>query len=247
MPSKSGWIFMPNKLIFCHLLTRLCIFKADIQCLSSLFKKAVIAFCMLSLGMISRLVSAEDTLQTVMVRMKPSSAVTINYQETRYLSLMTDKWTGSGSFYALLPDTMIKEQRLPTRELMAIKGGQMYYLNQESGQKHQGELSVDDNSTAHIEVFKGLINGNIEALKSRFTIDFVSHSSGWTITLSPLKQTPSESTFKIIMQGLPEQAAKRLEIIMPDGDRSEFLIRQADSGEASKTSALKSLDLLGAN
>ena len=57
----------------------------------------------------------------------------------------------------------------------------------------------------------------------------------------------SENTFKVIMLGLPEQAAKRLEIIMPDGDHTEFLLRQANSDEASKISALKLLDLLGAN
>jgi hypothetical protein len=223
------------------------IFKTSIRFFSYSIQEVGATFFMLFLGLISQFASADDTLQKVMVRMKPASAVTINYQETRHLSMMTDKWTGSGSFYALLPDTMIKEQRLPTRELMAIKGGQMYYFNQESGQKHQGELTIDDNSTAYIEVLKGLMNGNLEALKSRYTIDFASHATGWTISLSPLKQSPSENTFKVIMHGLPEQAAKRLEIIMPDGDHTEFLLRQANSDEASKISALKLLDLLRAN
>ncbi len=233
---KSHYPFQPES-----------IFKAVIPCFSFSFQEVGTVFFMLSLGLISQFASADDTLQKVMVRMKPANAVTINYQETRHLSMMTGKWTGSGSFYALLPDTMIKEQRLPTRELMAIKGGQMYYFNQETGQKHQGELSDDESQIAYIDVFKGLMNGDLEALKSRYTIDFASHATGWTISLSPLKQPPSENTFKVIMHGLPEQAAKRLEIIMPDGDHTEFLLRQANSDQASKISALKLLDLLGAN
>lgn len=188
--------------------------------------------------------AGEDTLQTVMARMKPDSAVAINYRETRYLSLMTEKWTGFGYFYALLPDVMIKEQQRPEQELMAIKGAELYYFNQHSGQKNQGELT-EDNPDSHAAVFKGLMNGDQAYLKSLYDIEFVSKPVGWTITLTDPNK--AEAGYKVIMQGLPGQAANKLELFMPDGDRTEYWLSPATSGEAIKTKIQHLLDLLGAD
>jgi hypothetical protein len=189
----------------------------------------------------------EDTLQSIMSRMKPDSATSIHYQENRYLSLMTDKWTGSGSFYAVLPDIMIKEQQLPEKELMAIRGNALYYFNQESGQKHQGEITDLDNQTQYIAAFKALLNGDLASLTKLYNIEFIGKPSVWTITLSAKKNEASNEGIKIIMQGPPEEAANRLELIMADGDRTEYLLGLANSGEAVKSTVKTLFDLLGAN
>ena len=217
-----------------------------VSCKSSLLP-LISVFFMLIVWSIPKPAVCEDTLQSVMSRMKPDSAVAISYQENRYLSLMSDKWTGSGSFYALLPDVMIKEQQQPEKELMAIRGNDFYYLNQESGQKHQGEMADQDGPAAYIAAFKGLMNGDLNSLTKLYDIDFIAKSSGWIITLITKKNDASNEGIKIIMQGPPEQAANKLELIMADGDRTEFLLGLASSGEAVKLRVITLFNSLGAN
>jgi len=189
----------------------------------------------------------EDSLQTVMSRMKPEGMVAINYREDRYLKLMSEKWTGSGCFYATLPDVMIKEQQLPEKELMAIKGSELYYFNQESGRKHQGEVTEQDSMVAYTTAFKGLMNGDLTYLETLYEIGFAAKPSGWSIVLTPKNDPESESGFKVIMQGAPEQAADKLELVMADGDRTEYRLSPAKSGEEVGSKIQNLLELLGAD
>ncbi|NOT10551.1 MAG: outer membrane lipoprotein carrier protein LolA [Methylococcaceae bacterium] len=188
----------------------------------------------------------EDNLQSVMARMKPDQAVIIDYQEHRYMRMMSAPWTGSGHFYALLPDTMLKEQLHPEKELMAIRGHNLYYFNPANNQKHQTELSDQDSPAAHIAAFKGLMNGDLTSLKTLYDVGFSAKSSGWLITLTP-QNTDSETAIKIIMQGRPEQAANKLELLMTDGDRTEFLLGRVHSGADIKLKATQLFDLLSAD
>jgi hypothetical protein len=193
-----------------------------VSCKPSL-KQLIAVFFMLLVWSIPKLAVCADTLQSVMSRMKPDSAVAINYQENRYLSLMSDKWRGSGRFYALFPDVMIKEQQQP--------------------EKHQGEMTDTDSPAAYIAAFKGLINGDSSSLTKLYDIEFIANSSGWTITLITKKSDTSNEGIKIIMQGPPEQAANKLELIMADGDRTEFLLGPTNSGEAVKSRTIDLIDL----
>lgn len=236
---------MPNKLKCSGSTDR------HIVCNARSFKSPLLQFGAVFLPLLLLLVpgfaACDDTLQSVMARMKPESAIAIDYQETRYMSMMSDKWTGSGCFYALLPDIMIKEQFSPVKELMGIKGKELYYFNQQSGQKHQAELTEQESQIAYIDVFKGLMNGDLQSLKLLYDIEFAKHPTGWKITLTPKKNNDSEDGFKVIMQGPPEQVANKLELIMADGDHTEFLLGPASSGEAIKLKTMKLFDLLGEN
>jgi hypothetical protein len=209
--------------------------------------KIFAAFCFLFACSTPKQAAGEDSLQTVMARMKPEGMVAINYREDRYLKLMSDKWTGSGCFYALLPDVMIKEQQLPEKELMAIKGSELYYFNQENGKKHQGEVTEQDSMVAYTTAFKGLMNADLTYLKTLYEIGFTAKPSGWSIALTPKNHSASESSFNVIMQGPPEQAADKLELIMADGDRTEYRLSPAKSGEEVRLKISKLLELLGAD
>jgi hypothetical protein len=210
-------------------------------------KQLITVFFILVVWSITKPAFCEDTLQSVMARMKPEGAVAINYQENRYLSLMSDKWTGEGRFYALLPDVMIKEQQLPEKELMAIRGNDLYYFNQENGQKHQGQVTDQNSQTAYVAAFKGLMNGDVDFLTHLYDIEFIAKPSGWIITLNTKKKDASSDRIQVIMQGQPEQVANKLELIMEDGDHTEFLLGRASSGETVKLTVTRLFDLLGAN
>ena len=68
---------------------------------------------------------AQDTIESVMQRMKPETAVQIPYQETRTMGLFDEDWQGSGYLYAAIPGIMLKQQLKPDRELMAAEASQL--------------------------------------------------------------------------------------------------------------------------
>jgi outer membrane lipoprotein-sorting protein len=188
----------------------------------------------------------EENLQSVIGRMQSKRAVAIPYQETRYLSLMSEKWTGSGNFYALPPDTMIKAQSSPEKELMAIKGPDLYYFNQKTGQKHHATVSEEASLMAHISLFKSLMNGELEALQQHYQFNFSTRPAAWLVTLTPKKASESETGFQVIMQGIAGQSANKLELIMTDGDRIEYRLDTAHESPAIKLKIQQLVDLLGA-
>ncbi|NOT84276.1 MAG: outer membrane lipoprotein carrier protein LolA [Methylococcaceae bacterium] len=200
----------------------------------------------LLLTLLSCNASAKDSLDSVMARMKPTQAISITYQETRTLGLLSDTWKGSGSFYAVLPDIMLKEQLTPEKEIMGIKGAQLYYYHPGNDQKHQSELEDEDAVSFQVAAFKGLMNGDLAFLKTRYALEFTTTASGWSLTLTPKQTNDSETATKMIMRGLPEQVANKLELLLADGDRTEYRLTPALQGAAVKTKVQQLLTVLEA-
>jgi outer membrane lipoprotein-sorting protein len=201
-------------------------------------------FFSLLIGLITPAAFAEDTLQSVMARMKPAQAVSIHYQETRALGLLSEPWKGTGTFYAFLPDIMLKEQQRPEKELMGIKGSTLYYYHPGNDQKHQGELDDEAAEDDQVAAFKGLMNGDLTFLRSRYTLEFSTKPTGWRLTLIPLHAADNDKNTQIIMQGLPGRVANKLELILSDGDRTEYTLTPAMQGEAVKVKVTQLLAVL---
>lgn len=171
---------------------------------------------------------AEDTLTALMQRMQSDTAVKIAYSETRTLELMESPWLGSGYMYSLPPDLMIREQLLPERVLMAVKGEQMFYYDPSENVRRQGEMDYDSPLTLNLTVFKALINADENLLHKVYRVDFASREQGWIMTLKP-KQS-KESGFSIVISGPAGQQANRIEVKQPDGDSSEFALHKDAEG-----------------
>ncbi len=139
----------------------------------------------LTLILCATFAAAKDSLESVMARMKPSEAVSINYQETRVLGMLSENWKGTGTFYAVLPDVMLKEELTPEKEVMGIKASHLYYYHLGNDQKHQGELDDDEAMSFQISAFKGLMNGDLAFLKARYQLEFKTTVNGWQLTLTP--------------------------------------------------------------
>lgn len=200
----------------------------------------------LALALLMRPVVAKDSLETVMARMKPTQAVSIHYQETRVLGMLSDTWKGKGTFYALLPDIMLKEQTSPEKEIMGIKAAQLYYYNIGQNQKHQAELDDDEAMGFQVAAFKGLMNGDLAFLKSRYQLEFKTTPTGWLLTLSPRVTEGESAAAQVMMRGLPEQVANKLELVLADGDRTEYTLIPAAQGAPVKAKVQELLMLLDA-
>jgi outer membrane lipoprotein-sorting protein len=170
-------------------------------------------------------VYAEDSFSTVMARMKPQEAVSIHYEEVRHLELLDKPWQGSGFLYALPPDRMIKEQWKPNREIMGADGKRLYYYDPSNDVRHSAEMRSDDPMSTHLDAFRALLNGNRELIDSLYRVEFYSAPERWQLTLTAKAREAGAAPAKIVISGLPEQPADKIEMRQADGDRSELSLR----------------------
>lgn len=168
-------------------------------------------------------VLAEDSVASLLQLMKSDSAVKTAYHETRTLELFDQPWQGSGYMYSLAPDLMIREQILPQRLLMGIKGNQMFYFDPENNIRHQGEMTEDNPLSLNIAVFKAFINADETLLRRMYLIELKSTEYRWVMTLKAKQQ--SQTDFSIVVSGLPNQQIDTLIIQQADGDLSEFMLK----------------------
>lgn len=178
---------------------------------------------------------AEESLTSLMQGMKSETATRIAYKETRTLELIDQPWKGSGFMYSLPPDLMVKEQLLPKRVLMGVKGDKIFYFDQEKGFHHQGELDENDPMSLNIAVFKALINADEALLRSLYQVDFANEANGWTMTLKP--KNNSEGGFSTLVSGTTSQQIDKISMKQADGDRSDFALRKDASGDRVKNIA----------
>ena len=190
--------------------------------------KWIISSLVLNLLLFNQQVIAEDYLSAVMARMQHQSAVKIRYKEIRHLELMDEPWQGSGYLYALSPDLMIKEQWYPQKEIMAVNADKLYYYDPVNNRRHQSQMTADNPLSLNIAVFKALINHDKGLLEEYYQIEFCSKAEQWLLTLIPKQQT---ALAKIVVTGLPEQAANTISIYQKDGDYNEFSLKKEGEGE----------------
>ena len=175
---------------------------------------------------------AQDTLEAVMQRMKPETAVQIAYQETRYMDLFDKDWQGSGYLYAATPNTLLKQQIKPELELMAAQGSQLIYHKPATHTYHQMQLDESNPMTASLVAFKAMLTGNLVVLRQLYKLKFSTSESSWKLEMIAKEHESDAAPLKIIMQGISEQAANNMQVILPDGDRSSYVLSQPQQGLA---------------
>ena len=207
-------------------------------------KRCFSIFLMSLIGLAANDVVAEDSVSTLMQRMKSDTAVKIAYQETRMLELMEQPWEGSGYMYSMPPDLMIREQLQPQRLLMGVKADEIFYYDPVNDVRHQGEMDAGDTLSLNLAVFKALINADEALLHSLYQVEFSTEGQGWEMTLK--KKHEIDSGFSIVVSGLAGQQVDKVSIKQADGDSSEFLLQKNNSGNAiNKTVQQLYQELLG--
>lgn len=172
-----------------------------------------------------------------MQAMKSDQATRIAYKETKTLELMDQPWKGSGFMYSLPPDLMVKEQLLPKRVLMGIKGDKMFYFDQKNNFRHQGELDSNDLISLNVAVFKALITADEALLHSMYQVNFTSTLKGWSMNLQP--KNNNELGFSTLVSGATNQQIDKISIKQADGDSSDFTLQKDASGKRVKNIATR--------
>jgi len=167
---------------------------------------------------------AEETLSSLMQKLKSTPKAKVAYEETRKMQLMSEPWKGSGYLYSLPPELMIREQLEPQRLVMGIKGNTALYYDPKENIRQQIELDGDNELSVPLGMFKALVNADEALLRSLFNIEFISKAQIWTMALQPIKKAGPIT--KIVITGLSGQRANKIDIQQEDGDSSEFILKE---------------------
>jgi len=172
-------------------------------------------------------VYAVETPESVLARMKPQTIVKIHYREIRYLELLDQPWKGSGYFY-VFPDGMIKEQWYPQRQIMAVNASKLYYFDPFADVRYQGEM--EDDTGGQAVAFKGLMAGDVKLLQKFFQIDFQNRNKIWVLTLFPKQPKLAEQLSRVVISGVNNQPANKIEVFLADGDRHVMQLQTEEQG-----------------
>lgn len=189
----------------------------------------------------SMLCLAEETIDSVMQRMQPETAVQIAYQETRYMGLFDEDWQGSGYLYAAIPGIMLKQQVTPEIELMAAEQRLLSYHKPATSTYHQTQLDESNSMMASLVAFRAMLTGNLLSLRQLYQLKFSATQAGWKLEMTAKEHEADEDPVKIIMQGLNDHAANSMHVILPDGDSSQYVLSQPQQGAVIKAELVELL------
>jgi len=197
----------------------------------------------------STLVMGQDSLNSVVSRIKSNAVSAIAYKETRALGLFVEQWKGSGVFYTTAQGTLIKQQIQPEPEIMGVIGNQLYYYKAEGEKRYQTEMDDSDAMVLPVIAFKGLMNGDLKYLRQYYDVDFTAKKQQWTLLLTAQYFEPEEGeqATTVTMQGFSGKLAHKLEIHTADGDKSEFNLSPVKQTEEIKADITRLSKLLKGN
>ncbi len=174
----------------------------------------------------------ELELQALLARIRQSGSAEFHYQETRKLELASSPWQGQGTMLSGADGSLVKQQLQPTRVIMAIAKGQMYYWDSEQQQRHTAPLGQSGQASELITVFIAILQGHADELKSSY--DFVpeQHGKRWTLRLTPKPGLSNEDDASIIeISGDDDEHKRQVLIRQPDGESTEYRMVKTAEGQ----------------
>ncbi|MFI3184933.1 MAG: outer membrane lipoprotein carrier protein LolA [Methylococcaceae bacterium] len=177
------------------------------------------------------LFGSESELQALLARIHQTGPAEFRYEETRTLELTSSPWQGQGNMLSGADGSLVKQQLQPTRVIMAIAGGRMYYWDSEQSQRHTAALGQSGQADELITVFIAILQGQAEQLKS--TYDFVpeNHGKHWTLRLTPKPGSGNEDAATIEISGDEDANKQQVLIRQPDGESTEYRMVKTSEGQ----------------
>jgi hypothetical protein len=178
----------------------------------------------------------EPELQALLARIRQNGSAEFHYEETRKLELASSPWQGEGNMLSSVDGSLVKQQLKPTRILMAIAEGRMYYWDPEQNQRHTASLGQSGQAADLITVFIAILQGHADELKPSYDFIAEQHSKHWTLRLTPKLDQNDENTSIIEISGDEDENKRQILIRQPDGESTEYRMTKTSEGRKPESS-----------
>ncbi len=159
-----------------------------------------------------------STLEDLMRVMATTPGVVAEFTETKHLALLEAPLQTRGTLYFIPPDRMARYTSYPGVSALIIDGDRLIFDDESGGDR----IDLGANAVARIfvENFIVLFNGDLEALRSRYSPEFTVAGDSWSLALVPRGDPLAKMIASITLQG--DGSGMRSMILRePGGDFSE--------------------------
>lgn len=182
--------------------------------------------CLVSSLVFAGVAGAEElTLERLMLRMAASPGVVADFHETKSLALLQVPIESRGRIYFVPPNRLRRQMTSPGTSTLLIDGAHLQ-LHNEAGGEHL-DLSKSPMVRHFVDHFIVLFNGDLEALRRAYEVDFEIDGHDWTLTLHP-RRAPVTSIIRTVRIDGDGASMRHMVIVEPDGDHTTTTFDQVD-------------------
>jgi hypothetical protein len=175
-------------------------------------------------------VTAQDTLDNVLERIRVQETRHFSYRETRNMALLAEPWQATGNLYTS-PQQMVIAQQTPTPALTLISSDRMQHVD--AAQNLNRSLKLEQPfAVPGMEPFMLLLygtNGHAE-LERDYVLGFNSTGQRWSLQLAP-RQQGENRIIRMHLSGDSDHGPDSLVLEHADGDRTEWQLSLVSQGE----------------
>ena len=174
--------------------------------------------------------TAQDTLETVLERIRVQETRHFSYRETRTLQLLAEPWQASGEMYTS-PQQMVIAQQTPTPVFTLISAERMQHID--TGQDINRSLKLEQPfAVPGMEPFMLLLYGagGHTELEPDYVISFDSSGQRWSLQLVP-RQKSEDGIIRMQLSGNSDHRPDHLMLEQADGDQTEWQLSLLSQGE----------------
>lgn len=175
---------------------------------------------------------ADDNLTAeLLAKIRHGGEAKFRYEETRTLELAASPWHGQGYMLSGAYDILVKLQLRPKRVIMALTDQRMYYWDPEQQQRHSAPLGAGGPGAEQITVFRSILQGHAEALRSTYDFASEKHGKRWTLRVTPKPGQGNENAPSVAIAGDDDDSQRQVLISQPDGESTEYRMVKAAEGQ----------------
>lgn len=151
--------------------------------------------------------------QDLVIQLQKPNNLQGDFTQQRFLKAMSKPITSTGQFVLVKNQGLLWQMQKPFASQLRVKkegisqwNGSQWVNNQKLGQSEQ------------INLFLGLLSGDISALSSQFDLALSGDTKNWTLTLTPNSLLMKQIFTHIVIDG--DEVVKQIELNETQGDRT---------------------------
>ena len=161
-------------------------------------------------------------LNRLMGRLAQNPGGRVGFTEKAFVSILDQPLESAGELIYVPPDRLEKRTLRPRPEVAAIEGNELSL--ERGGQRRTLRLEDYPEAAAFVDSLRATLAGDRGALERSYRLSLEGDEGDWTLVLEPRGMRLAAVVRRIEIRGRGAEA-RRVEILQPDGDRSEMELR----------------------
>lgn len=171
--------------------------------------------------------SDDAGLAELMAGFAASGGVRARFREVKHLALLEEPLETEGVVVFAPPDRLARHTTRPGRSSVVVRGRHVV-IRDETGQQ-QLELGEDDVARQLVDNLAVLLRGDLEALRSRYSVHFHREGASWQLELEPRSRLLRRMVASIRSQGSGAEL-HRMETLEANGDSTVTTFFDVETG-----------------